>query len=185
MTPAQFEHVTRLREYPGFLQKHVQAGGNLHTCANGEINCTIKGVHAKVSVLWNFEAPAGTGDTHASVMRGSKASLAIPQGEAEGHQPVLYVEPSENTEMANFATALERALPHLQATYPGVGLKRNDTGWEVTVPASYPVGHEAHFGQVTGQFLTYVANGALPAWEVPNMLAKHYTTTHALSIAKS
>ena len=58
--------------------------------ANGEINYAIKGVHAKVSVLWNFEAPAGAGDTHFSVMRGSKANLVIRQGASEGWQPVLY-----------------------------------------------------------------------------------------------
>ena len=63
--------------------------------------------------------------------------------------------------------------------------RRNGGGWEVTVPAPYHVGHEAHFGQVTEKFLRYVANGALPAWEVPNMLAKYYTTTRALAIARS
>jgi hypothetical protein len=82
-----------------------------------------------------------------------------------------------------FATTLDQALPHVQAKYPGIGLKQTDDGWEVTVPASYHVGHEAHFGQVTEQFLRYVADGALPAWEVPNMLAKYYTTTTALELA--
>ena len=51
------------------------------------------------------------------------------------------------------------------------------------MPASYHVGHEAHFGQVAEQFLDYVAKGALPDWEVPNMLAKYYTTTKALELA--
>jgi hypothetical protein len=71
----------------------------------------------------------------------------------------------------------------VQAKYPGVGLKRVGDAWEVTVPASYHVGHEAHFGQVTEKFLSYVAKGALPAWEVPNMLAKYHTTTTALQLA--
>jgi predicted dehydrogenase len=185
ITPAQFAQVTELKEYPAYLQKDAQANGSLHTYANGEINYTIKGVHAKVSVLWNFEAPTGAGDTHFSVMHGSRAQLVIRQGKAEAYQPVLYIEPSEKTDMADFVKVLEHALPRVQATYPGVGLKRTDSGWEVTVPASYHVGHEAHFGQVTEEFLSYVANGALPAWEVPNMLAKYYTTTQALAIARS
>ena len=185
ITPAQFAQVTQLNEYPAFLQKDVQASGSLHTYANGEINYAIKGVHAKVTVLWNFEAPAGAGDTHFSVMRGSRANLVIRQGTAEAWQPVLTIEPSENTDMAALAKALEQALPRVQAAYPGVGLQRTDSGWEVTVPASYHVGHEAHFGQVIEQFLRCVANGALPAWEVPNMLAKYYTTTQAIAIAQS
>jgi predicted dehydrogenase len=165
ITPAQFAQVTQLNEYPAFLQKDVQASGSLHTYANGEINYAIKGVHAKVTVLWNFEAPAGAGDTHFSVMRGSRANLVIRQGTAEAWQPVLTIEPSENTDIAALAKALEQALPRVQA--------------------AYHVGHEAHFGQVIEQFLRCVANGALPAWEVPNMLAKYYTTTQAIAIAQS
>ena len=185
ITPAQFAQVTQLEAYPAFLHKDVQADGSLHTYANGEINYTIKGVHAKVSVRWNFEAPAGAGDTHFSVMRGSGANLVIRQGKAEAYRPVLCIEPSANADRIAFARALEQALPQVQATYPGVGLNPGDGGWEVIVPEYYHVGHEAHFGQVTEQFLSYVANGALPAWEVPNMLAKYYTTTRALALAKS
>ena len=75
-------------------------------------------------------------------------------------------------------------MPGVRATYPGVDVKRRARGWEVVVPEPYHVGHEAHFGQVTEEFLGYVANGALPAWEVPNMLAKYCTTTRALALAK-
>lgn len=182
--PAQFESVTREHDFPAYLRKDVQADGNLHTYANGEINYTIKGVHARVSVLWNFEAPAGAGDTHHSVMRGAIANLVIRQGEAEGYQPLLSIEPRASTDLTAFASTLARALPQLQAKYPGVGLERAERGWEVTVPVSYHVGHEAHFGQVTEQFLRYVAEGALPAWEVPNMLAKYHTTTTALALAR-
>ncbi len=162
----------------------MQPDGNLHTYANGEINYTIRGVHAKVSVLWNFEAPAGSGDTHYSVMRGTNANLVIRQGKEQAYQPVLYIEPLAATDPLVFATTLDRALRHLHAKYPGIGLKPSNHGWEVTVPASYHVGHEAHFGQVTEQFLGYVARGALPDWEVPNMLAKYYTTTTALALAR-
>jgi len=183
ISPAQFEAVTKLPTFPAFLRKDVQPDGSLHTYANGEINYTLKGVHAKVSVLWNFEAPAGAGDTHYSVMRGANANLVIRQGKAEAYQPALYIEPLATTDLNAFTTTLERAMPQVQAKYPGVGLKRSDHGWEVTVPASYHVGHEAHFGQVTEQFLGYVAKGTLPEWEVPNMLAKYYTTTTALELA--
>ena len=58
-----------------------------------------------------------------------------------------------------------------------------ERGFEVFVPERYHVGHEAHFGQVADDFLRYVAARALPSWEVPNMLAKYYTTTQALSMA--
>jgi predicted dehydrogenase len=184
ITAAQFAQVTQLDDYPDFLRKDVQANGTLHSYANGEISYTIKGVHARISVRWNFEAPPGGGDTHFSVMRGSRANLVIRQGEAEDYQPVLSIEPAEKKDVGGFAKALAQTLPEVQAAYPGVGLKQIDRGWQVTVPATYHVGHEAHFGQVTEQFLGYVANGALPPWEVPDMLAKYFTTTQALAIAK-
>ena len=185
ITPAQFAQVTQQREIPAFLHKDVDAGGSLHTYANGEIVYRIKGVHANVSVRWDFEAPAGGGDTHFSVMRGSGANLVIRQGEEQAYQPALYIERSEDADATAFAEALERALPQVGARYPGIGLKRTDGAWEVTVPATYHIGHEAHFGQVMEQFLGCVAKGALPAWEVPNMLAKYCTTTRALALAGS
>ncbi|MDR6570107.1 UNVERIFIED_ORG: putative oxidoreductase-like protein [Chitinophaga ginsengisegetis] len=43
---------------------------------------------------------------------------------------------------------------------------------------------ERLFAKVMQQFLVYVQSGQMPAWEVPGMLAKYYTTTQALLIAK-
>ena len=185
ITPAQFAQVTGLDRYPDFLRKDVQPDGTLHVYANGEIRYALRGVHAKVSVLWNFEAPAGAGDTHYSVMRGTRANLVIRQGAREGWQPTLYIEPHAAHDRAAYAAALAAALPDVQRAYPGIALAPADDGWRVEVPAAYHVGHEAHFAQVAAQFLSYVAQGRLPDWEVPNMLAKYCTTTRALALARA
>jgi hypothetical protein len=182
--PAQFTQVTQLPTFPDFLRKDVQADGNLHTYANGEIDYRIRGVHAKVSVLWKFAAPADAGDTHFSVLRGSNANLVIRQGPAEAWQPILYVEPATATLAADVASALADALDQVRATYPGVDVERTGGGWKVIVPASYHVGHEAHFGEVAEAFLACVEKGALPEWEVPGMIAKYHTTTRALAMAR-
>lgn len=182
LSPAQFAQVTRLSSYPDYLAKDLQ-GETLQVHANGEINYALRGVHAKVVVLWNFEAPAGTGDTHYSVMRGTKADLVIRQGAEQNYQPVLYIEPASSD--APYEIALREALAVLQTKYPGIGLKPNAKGWEVQIPQRYHVGHEAHFGQVAEQFMGYLQAGALPGWEVPGMLAKNYTTTRALALARS
>jgi len=177
--------VTKLSTWPAFLAKDLQSDGTLHTYANGQIDYRIRGVHAKVSVLWNFVAPEGGGDTHYSVMRGSKADLVIRQGATEGYQPVLTIEPVAGASATDFAAALQRALPAVREAYPGVDAKRMGDRWQVVVPASYHVGHEAHFAQVAQAFLRYVGKGALPAWEVPGMIAKYATTTRALEMARS
>jgi Putative oxidoreductase C terminal domain len=97
---------------------------------------------------------------------------------------VLYIEPAPGADGDGFSSALEHALVEVRAEYPGVTLKRAGDGWQVVVPAAYHVGHEAHFAQVAAQFLGYVEKGALPAWEVPDMIAKYRTTTQALEIAR-
>ena len=185
LSPAQFQNVTGLATYPEFLRKDVLANGNLRVFANGEINYVLKGVHAKVSVIWNFAAPEGSGDTHYSIMRGTRADLLIRQGADEAYQPVLYVEAVDRASAATLASALQDAAPQVHDKYPGVELKRTENGWIVVVPERYHVGHEAHFGQVTDQFLGYIERGSMPEWEVPNMLAKYYTTTAALTAARS
>ncbi|MFO1314701.1 MAG: putative oxidoreductase C-terminal domain-containing protein [Burkholderiales bacterium] len=184
VSAAEFGQVTRLSAIPPFLRKDVAGDGRLHVYANGEIDYALRGVHAKVRVLWNFEAPAGGGDTHYSAMRGTRANLVIRQGAAQRWQPVLYVEPAAEADVDALGPALDAAMASLQAAYPGVGAARSGDAWEVLVPPVYHVGHEAHFGQVAAVFLRCVAAGALPAWEVPDMLAKYWTTTRALALAR-
>ena len=183
LTPQQFEKVTKLNSYPDYLKKDVDAKGNLGIYSNGEINYQIKGVHAKVSVTWNFEAPPGGGDTHFSIMKGTKANLIIRQGKEQNFKPVLYIEPLEKDDRA-FESDLKGALAKVQANHPGVDVERNGDIWTVVVPEKYHNGHEAHFGQVMEKYLEYLQNKNLPAWEVPNMIAKYYTTTQALEIAR-
>jgi hypothetical protein len=149
---------------------------------NGEINYTIKGIHARTAVTWNYEAPEGTGDTHHSIMRGTKANLVIRQGKDENFKTVLYIEPVNSD--PSYASQLEQHFKTISAKYPGVELYKTARGWSVKLPEQLIEGHEAHFARVMEKFLDYLANGSMPGWEVPNMLAKYYTTTRALELAK-
>jgi predicted dehydrogenase len=171
----QFEEVTKLKQFPEFLLPNVE-GGILNAFSNGEINYKIKDVHAKVSVTWDFKAPEGTGDTHYSVMRGTKASVIIRQGKEQDYKPVLYIEPKGEVDLA-------KAFQTLQAKYKGVSFKPAKVGYEVVIPEEYKVGHEAHFAQVAKKYLEYLKEGKLPEWEVSNMIAKYYTITQAREIA--
>ncbi len=176
----QFRQATNKAAFPEAMQKHMQ-DGKLMVYSNGEMTYTLKGKHAKVSVIWDFEAPAGAGDTHYSMMRGSKAELIIRQGEEEQYKPTLYVRLLEGQD-GELSTAVEQTL---QDKYPGIGLRQMPDGlYQVLVPEAYHVGHEAHFAQVTERFLEYYKSGKMPDWEVPNMLVKYYTTTKALEMAR-
>jgi predicted dehydrogenase len=183
MSPEQFKKVTGLDTYPDYLNKDVE-DGILKVYSNGDIVYKIKNVYAKVSVIWKYQAPEGTGDTHYSVMRGSNCDLIIRQGADEGYRPILYVAAKGGT--ATFASAINKVVEtDLQKTYPGISLEKiSDSEWKVNIPDEYKVGHEAHFSQVTEKYLEYLENGNMPVWEVPNMLAKYYITTSALKLAK-
>jgi predicted dehydrogenase len=184
LNPQEFKRVTGLGEFPEYLQKDVDEG-TLKVYSNGDIIYKIKDVFAKVSVIWKYQAPEGTGDTHYSIMRGSGCDLIIRQGEEEGYNPILYVASKGDTTVFNQAISKTIDID-LQKKYPGIYLEKiSDTEWKVNIPDEYKVGHEAHFSQVTERFLEYLENGNMPAWEVPNMLAKYYVTTAALDLAKS
>ena len=183
ITLDQFKKTTQLDAWPDYLKPLVDDHNVLQTPANGEFTYTLRGVHVKVSVLWKFEAPAGAGDTHDSLLRGTKASLHIRQGAGQGYKPVLYVEPSGKPDAAWLA-ALDAAVAKLAARWPGITLNHHGDRHEVVIPENYKVGHEAHFGQVTETFLGYLHGQPVPAWEVPNTLAKYRTIMEAWRLSR-
>jgi predicted dehydrogenase len=184
LTKRQFEKVTGLKEIPDYLQSCINSDGMLGVTSNGEMVYRIKGIHAKVSVAWKFEAPPGGGDTHFSIMRGTKARIIIRQGKEQNFKTELFVEPSKGSDLKALAESLADAVLRLNRTHPGLVLEGKNGIWHVRIPDAYRVGHEAHFAQVTESFLDGLLKGKLPEWEVPNMIAKYYTTTAALELAR-
>ena len=184
LSPAQFQKVTQLAEYPEVLGKYLD-GNILKVFANGEMIYRIRGKYAKASVIWNYEAPEGTGDTHNSVMRGTKTNLIIKQGQEENFKPILYVEARDADAYEAIEKELQSAINiNLAAQSPGMELVKLREGyWKINIPDIYKVGHEAHFGEVTGRFLEYLKDGKLPEWEVPNMISKYSTIMKAFEMA--
>ncbi|HSS20481.1 MAG TPA: putative oxidoreductase C-terminal domain-containing protein [Pyrinomonadaceae bacterium] len=184
VTREQFAQVTGLSDFPEFLRSRLNADGALLDYANGEMDYMLKGVHARVSVIWNFEAPAGTGDTHFSVMRGTKANIVIRQGKEENYRPELYIEAAHAGPSVSLDAALKDAVAQLGKVYPGLALKQEANRWHVIIPFELRQDHEAHFGQVMEKFLTYFHERRLPAWEVPNTITKYHTIIQALELAQ-
>ncbi len=173
ITPDQFTRATGLT-----------ADKPLAPYCNGEMLYTLRGIHAKVSVEWRFEAPAGAGDTHYSMMRGAKANLVIRQGKEQNYKPTLYVEKRTRIADKEFEHLLKSAVAELNNHWPGVGYKKAATGWEITIPDKYKLGHEAHFAQVTERYLQSLKTGKLPDWEVPNMITKYSTLMQAYKLSR-
>lgn len=186
ITKEQFQKVTKLDAWPDYLKPMVGDDGVLQTPANGAFTYALRGVHARISVLWNFEAPPGTADTHDSLMRGTKCSLHIRQGKEQAYKPVLYIEPhaSPDADLVAWKAALDKAAAEIAGKYPGVVIKNLGERYEVVIPDSYKAGHEAHFAQVAERFLGFLKDGGTPAWEVPNTLAKYRTIMEAYKMSR-
>jgi len=159
-----------------FRQVTGQAGQDLDYYCNTRVAYALRGIHIKLDVLWNWQAPAG-GDTHRAVYRGSKSRIEVRQGQAENYRPEVYV-------VTDDARTVQKKVAALAAKYPGIATENREAEVRVTIPDVYRNGHEAHFAQVTNQFFEYLKKPDLfPAWENPNMLAKYYVSTKGTELS--
>ena len=185
LTLPEFSNITKEDQFPDFLKKYVKDDSILLTHGNGTINYAIKGIHARVTAEWTYDAPKGAGDTYSSLLAGTKAKLEIRQGKEEAWLATLYVWPTKAVnDIKAFTGDLESAIKEINQEFPGVSLEKYKNGWRVVIPEKYMEGHEAHFAQVMKRYLQYLKDGKLPDWEVPDMIAKYYTTTKALEMAR-
>jgi len=181
LSEKMFEKVTGAGVFPDYLEKNLD-GKLLKINCNGSITYKIKGKVAKTSVIWNFQAPEGTGDTHYSIMRGGKCNLIIKQGAEENYKPKLYIKANTTQDIKVFEENLKTAInTTINQKYSGIELQKlDDKTWTLDIPKKYSIGHEQHFEEVTKNFLNYLKEGNMPEWEVPNMIVKYYTTSEAL-----
>ena len=82
----------------------------LEVFANGDMVYKIRGIHAEVTVMWDYQAPEGAKDTHFSIMRGSKSNVIIRQGKEQNYRPDLYVEVTDLKNKAEVGEALKKAI---------------------------------------------------------------------------
>ena len=179
ISAADYKTSTGLDTWPDFLKKDVDKDNVLQCKANGEFTYQLRGVNAKVSVEWHFMPPQGTGDTHYSLMRGTKSEIVIRQGPAEGYKP------RAGQDKAALEKALAAAVAEFNKTYPGVAFKAEGDGWTMVVPQKYEIGHEAHFSQVMNMYLGWMKEGKQPSDYLPNMLVKYYTLAEAWKASRT
>ncbi|MGE0882483.1 MAG: putative oxidoreductase C-terminal domain-containing protein [Blastocatellales bacterium] len=185
MTLDQFSRVTNEKAFPDYLSSNLKDNKLDYYC-NGAMTYALRGVHAKLDVIWNYEAPAGGGDTHVAIFKGTKSSLEIRQGKEQNWKPELYVVPNTPASKAEILSALKTKIAALQSKYAGVAVEESGGKIKVAIPDKFRDGHEAHFAEVMRRFLAYLRDPkSLPAWENPNMLAKYYTTTKGLEMGYS
>ena len=181
---ADFKRVTNTPGFPESLRKSVK-DGRLEYYSNTLVSYELRGVHTKLNIIWDWEAPAGAGDTHYAFYRGTKARVEVRQTKADKYVPELYVVPATPALKAEVLAAVQKRIAALQPAYAGVAVEERGGEIWINIPQKFRVGHEAHFAQVTEHFLGYLRDPkTLPAWERPNMLAKYFVTTKGAELSR-
>jgi predicted dehydrogenase len=179
-----FRRATGEDAFPDYLRPQLESDRLPYFC-NTQVLYALRDIHVKFDVLWDREAQVG-GDTHFAVFRGTRSRIEVRQRQPENFRPELFVIPNRAADRTVVLAALRVKVTALQSRYPGIAVEERGDEFHITIPDDYRVGHEAHFGEVTRQFLAYLPNPSdLPAWEKPNMLAKYLVTTKGVKLARA
>ncbi|MFN7997406.1 MAG: putative oxidoreductase C-terminal domain-containing protein [Bryobacteraceae bacterium] len=183
LTKAQFSKITGEPDFPAPLHPHVGDRGLDYYC-NNSVDYTLRGTHAHLEIIWNWEANEGPGDVYEAAFRGSRAQVEIRQGKPESYIPEVYVVPGEPADHNRIVAAVRAKVSELQSSWPGLAAIDDGAAIRLSIPPHFRVGHEAHFGQVITRFFDYVKQPrSMPPWERAYMLAKYYVCTEGVAQA--
>jgi predicted dehydrogenase len=181
---AEFRTVTNAPKFPDNLAGSVK-DAKLEYYANTLVSYTVRGIHTKLNVIWDWEPPAGGGDTHFAFYRGSRSKIEIRQTRADRYQPQLYIVPNTPALKADVLAAVRARVASLQPEYSGIAVADQGSEIKIEIPDKFRVGHEAHFAEVTTSFLKYLrSRGTMPAWERPNMITKYFVSTKGTELSR-
>jgi hypothetical protein len=184
LTAEQFKAVTGQATFPPMLQEFVR-GDRLDYVAFNSVSYTVRGVHVKLDVAWDFEAPPGGKDTELAIFRGTRARIEVRQAREENFTPEVYVVPQRTADRPVIAAALERRLQQLAPTLAGLEVRDDGARLHIVIPAALRISHEAHFALLVRQFLAYQRQPeTLPAWENSFLLAKYRVTTEGVRLGR-
>ena len=88
----------------------------------------MRGIHTKLNVIWDWEAPAGGGDTHFAFYKGTRARVEVRQTKADKYLPELYVVPASAELKPQVLAAVKAKIASLQKEFPGVGVEERGAG---------------------------------------------------------
>lgn len=184
LTLQDFSRSTKLNAFPDFLQKYVK-NSVLEVFGNGRINYQVKGKHMSVTVLWNYEAPKGGGDTYNGLLRGTNANIEIVQDLSTNYIKELFIRKNSSIDEQIFDTTIVKMITDLRQSYPWLSAEKVSEGrYQIIAPVEFRKGHEDYFGMVAEKYFGYLVNRDMPEWEISNTIAKYYITTTALDMAK-
>ena len=177
---SMFSRITGLEDFPLDLQDQV-VDGTLQYLCNAMLSYELRGIPVEIETVWDLEEPAGGGDLHHAVLRGSKADLIAHQEAETGFLTTLDVNPVEPGEA--YAEALTSAVRAMQEEFPGLGLEPEGEGFGIVIPKALRTTHEQHFSVVLQSFLSDLDQGASPGNAGPDLNCKYTLLAQALALS--
>ncbi|HEV8227987.1 MAG TPA: putative oxidoreductase C-terminal domain-containing protein [Methylomirabilota bacterium] len=176
-----FARVTGQSVFPPELSDMMK-GDELAYRANAELAFRLGAVTAALDTRWDLSTPPGGGDTHRSVIRGTRAEILVEQHEGTGFRRRLSVVPLGDGD--GVRAALANAVAAWQTAHPGLDVLAAGATCEIRVPRSLEVGHEAHFPLMLADFLALVEGGRMPSDLASATLAKYTLLAQAAVAAR-
>ena len=175
-----YAKITQQPEFPPEVAHYVD-GDILPYFSNGEIVYRIKAVPIHIRVIWNLEIPEGGGDTHKSIIKGTRSDLLVRQLPEHGFKVELLIAPRED--LLEVEKAVQRCLEKWSARYPGLSMRREEEKLRIDIPDDLRTSHEEHFCQVRDMYLDYLNRGAYPPETRPEMVTKYTLLAEARRMA--
>ena len=94
---ADFRRVTGEPRFPAALDPVVK-NGTLEDFCNTLVSYTLRGIHTKLSAIWDWEPAPGSGDIHYAFYKGGRAKIEVRQTQVDKYRPELYVVPTNSAE---------------------------------------------------------------------------------------
>lgn len=177
VTHEMFSRITGLADFPAFLNERVVEGALQYVC-NAALSYRLRGVPVLIETLWELEEPAGGGDLHRAILRGTGCELCVERGVETEFQTVLVVRPAHGSKA--YARTLADCIKALQQEFPGLALEPAGTDFRVVMPSALRTTHEQHFAAVLQTFLAYLADGSWPAHLGTDLDTKYTLLSRAL-----
>ncbi len=176
-----FSRITGLEDFPEILRDNV-TGDALQFLCNAALSYRLRGIPVEIETLWGLEEPAGGGDLHQAILRGSKADLVVDKGAETEFLTTLTINPVEGGKA--YAETLDSAVAGMQVEFPGIGIEPAGKGFRVVIPRALRTSHEQHFAAVLQTFLTYLDEGNPPGNLGSDLDAKYTLLARALELSR-
>ena len=166
----KFVKITGTHQFPQAVQKYVKDDVLNYFC-NGELIYDLKGVPVHLREIWNLDEPPGGGDTHRSLIKGTRSDLMIRQLPENDFKTELLIIPRGHR--IQVEETIQDCLGKWSHRYPGLSVNPEKNALLINIPDDLRTTHEQHFCQVRDAFLAHLDAGTEPAEHRACTIAKY------------